>query len=96
MQTTKTTLHPWAAVIIDVIKTVPGTQAIVQGLMSPGEEWVPLNQPNADRIQYALDDAGYNIELLDDHMMISKIEGKAIAIDWSDGIVIGFVDADML
>jgi hypothetical protein len=47
-----------------------------------------------------LDDAGYTIDLLEDHMLIWKIEGKAIAIDWSDDEKpfpeVGFVDAEML
>lgn len=95
-----TTLEKWASDIVSVIRQIPGTKNLVQELTSPGHTWTQVHSATADRIQYALDDAGYTIDLLEDHMLIWKIEGKAIAIDWSDDEKpfpeVGFVDAEML
>lgn len=97
--TTTFNLEKWASDIIAVIKTVPGTNDLVRQLSTATGEYFPITQALADRIQFALDDAEYAIDLLEDHMLIWKIEGKCLVIDWSDEKAfpeIGFSDIDFL
>lgn len=81
--TTPLKLETWASDIIAIIKTVPGTSQLVQQLSTAVGDYFPVTQALADRIQFALDDAEYTIDLMEDYMMIWKQEGKCLVIDWS-------------